>query len=89
VSKSIVYVHHRKIDQPIQLSLLNYKKSGEKFWLSISVTPIYDKSGNLIQWLSIGRDITIYKNEELRKAFKEKFEPYLDNPKISILSFQN
>jgi hypothetical protein len=26
-----------KNDHPIQLSLLSYKKSGEKFWLNISV----------------------------------------------------
>jgi hypothetical protein len=39
--------------------------------VNISVTPIYDKSGNLIQWLSLGRDITIYKNEELRKPLKK------------------
>jgi PAS domain S-box-containing protein len=71
-----------KNDHPIQLSLLSYKKSGEKFWLNISVTPIYDKSGNLLQWLSLGRDITIYKNEELRKAFKEKLDRCLGNPKI-------
>ena len=78
--------------QPIQLSLLNYKKTGEKFWLSISVTPIYNKSGNLIQWLSIGRDITIYKNEELRKAFKEKVRTLFRQPQnlnfiLSELSF--
>lgn len=66
--------------QPIQLSLLNYKKTGEKFWLNISVTPIYDKAGNLIQWLSIGRDITIYKNEERRKAFKEKVRTLFRQP---------
>lgn len=74
--------------QPIQLSLLNYRKSGEKFWLNISVTPIYDKSGNLLQWLSLGRDITIYKNEELRKAFKEKVRSLFRQPQNlnSILS---
>lgn len=66
--------------QPIQLSLLSYKKSGEKFWLNISVTPIYDKSGNLLQWLSLGRDITIYKNEELRKSFKEKVRALFRQP---------
>ncbi|MDI9876558.1 PAS domain S-box protein [Flectobacillus rivi] len=69
-----------KNDHPIQLSLLSYKKSGEKFWLNISVTPIYDKSGNLLQWLSLGRDITIYKNEELRKAFKEKVRSLFRQP---------
>jgi PAS domain S-box-containing protein len=66
--------------QSIQLSLLNYKKSGEKFWLNISVTPIYDKAGNLLQWLSLGRDITIYKNEELRKTFKEKVRTLFRQP---------
>ncbi|MDI9879269.1 PAS domain S-box protein [Flectobacillus longus] len=66
--------------QPVQLSLLHYKKSGEKFWLNISVSPIYDKSGRLLQWLSLGRDITIYKNEELRKSFKEKVRTLFRQP---------
>jgi hypothetical protein len=46
----------------------------------------------LIQWLSIGRDITIYKNEELRKAFKEKVRTLFRQPQnlnfiLSELSF--
>ncbi|MFY7829467.1 MAG: PAS domain S-box protein [Flectobacillus sp.] len=55
-----------------RLSFLLYKKSGETFWVNISVSPIYDQSGNLLQWLALGRDITVFKTEESRKAFKEK-----------------
>ena len=53
----------------------NYKKDGEEYWENISVSPIFDDSGKIINYISIKEDITQKKRnfEELTKA-KEKAE---------------
>ncbi len=41
--------------------ILNYKRSGESYWLRISGQPIKDKKGNVIQYFAIQEDITTRK----------------------------
>jgi PAS domain S-box-containing protein len=45
------------------------KKDGTKFWASVIITPIYDKSGTLIGFVKITKDLTEWKivEEELKK----------------------
>jgi PAS domain S-box-containing protein len=38
--------------------IYNYKKSGEGFWGRLSVQPIFDSKGNIVQFFSILEDIT-------------------------------
>ena len=52
--------------------LVNYKKSGEEYWLSISVFPIPDRTGKIVNYAAIERDITARKNGE--KQLKEQSE---------------
>ncbi|MDH4129358.1 MAG: PAS domain S-box protein [Spirochaetota bacterium] len=49
---------------------INSKKNGELYYENRSITPVTDKSGNIINFISTGRDITEQKkaNEELLKA---------------------
>ena len=60
---------------PCRFEVINYKKSGEPFWSSISISPISDELGNYTHWIAIKRDTTERKNMELEfiKA-KEKAE---------------
>ena len=53
----------------------NKRKNGEFYWESASISAVYDKYGNLINYLAIKEDITDSKNliSELQKA-KEKAE---------------
>ncbi|PRY03656.1 PAS domain S-box-containing protein [Pontibacter ummariensis] len=44
--------------------LINYKKSGEKFWVSMDITPIHDSTGSLVQFIAIQKDITFRKEAE-------------------------
>ncbi|QCR23586.1 PAS domain S-box protein [Pontibacter sp. SGAir0037] len=44
--------------------LINYKKSGEKLWLSIDITPIYNDEGQITQFIAIQKDITFRKEVE-------------------------
>ncbi|PKD42849.1 PAS domain S-box protein [Rhodohalobacter barkolensis] len=57
-----------------RMELLNYKKSGEKFWISLSSVPVFDNQNNCTHWVTIGRDITDEKRREkiLKDSLKEK-----------------
>jgi len=44
--------------EPAEAELLNYKKNGEEFWISISMVPVTDNKGRYTHWVSIGRDVT-------------------------------
>jgi PAS domain S-box-containing protein len=54
--------------QPCEVTLLNYKKSGEEFWINFTLTPVADEHGRYTHWISIERDVTTRKNEELQSA---------------------
>jgi len=54
--------------QHCEISVINYKKNGEEFWINISITPVADKNGWFTHWIAIERDITHRKLEEQRKA---------------------
>lgn len=55
--------------------ILNYSKSGEKYWVDLSIQPIFDNDGNLTNFIAVESDITDRKNyeSELHQA-KEKAE---------------
>jgi PAS domain S-box-containing protein len=44
--------------RPFTCEIYNYKKSGEGFWGRLSVQPIFDTKGKLVQFFSILEDIT-------------------------------
>lgn len=52
--------------QPVEATVVNYKKNGEKFWVNLSITPVADDNGWYTHWVSIQRDVTAKKNEELQ-----------------------
>lgn len=56
---------HLKEHKPFTESILNYTKDGEKYWVKMDVTPIFDDDGNLKRYFAIQEDIT-----ERKKAFE-------------------
>lgn len=61
--------------EPCRMEVVNYKKSGEPFWSSISFFPISDQKGNFTHWIAIKRDVT--ERKQLEKRYieaKEKAE---------------
>lgn len=56
--------------RPCEVEIINYKKSGEEFWTSVSISPVFDHHGNPEYWVGIKRDITekIKQEQELKKA---------------------
>lgn len=49
-----------------EVTILNYKKNGEEFWLNFTVIPVADETGWYTHWISLERDVTQQKNEELQ-----------------------
>jgi len=45
-----------------EIEVINYKKNGERFWSSKSVSPVKDSTGRTTHWISIERDVTQTKN---------------------------
>lgn len=61
--------------EPCEIAVINYKKNGEEFWSSISISPISDNEGNYTHWIAIKRNIT--ERKQMEQAFikaKEKAE---------------
>ncbi|HKK47373.1 MAG TPA: histidine kinase dimerization/phosphoacceptor domain -containing protein [Balneolaceae bacterium] len=63
-----------KNQQPGRAEVINYKKNGEKFWTSISISPIFDTDGHCTHWIGIKRDITSQKHQQqvLNESLREK-----------------
>jgi PAS domain S-box-containing protein len=52
-----------------EIEVINYKKNGEAYWVNLSVIPLANDKGIFTNWISIQRDITVYKKEQIEKEF--------------------
>jgi PAS domain S-box-containing protein len=50
--------------------ILNYRKDGTPFWVSIEVQPIEDKEGNLTHFMAVETDVSGLKRDELRRRLE-------------------
>lgn len=50
------------------LEMLNYKKSGEPFWVSLSIAPVVDERSRASRYVAIQSDITERKRREAEMA---------------------
>ena len=53
-----------KEGKPFNTTLINYRKSGEKFWVSMDINPIVNDNGIITQYIAIQKDITYRKEAE-------------------------
>jgi len=44
--------------------ILNYRKDGSSFWNDLSITPVFDSAGTLIQFVGVQRDVSERKKAE-------------------------
>jgi PAS domain S-box-containing protein len=56
-----------------EVNTINYKKNGEEYWASISISPIKNNKGVCTHWIAIERDITDQKNAEQELKTQKKF----------------
>ncbi len=50
--------------KPFSEEILNYKKSGEKVWLSLDLTPVKDAAGKVTRIINVQTDVTARKESE-------------------------
>ena len=53
---------HQK--QNVEVSIVNYKKSGEKFYVELQIVPLFNEAGDHIGFISIQRDLTVLMSGE-------------------------
>lgn len=55
--------------EPVRTAIVNYSKSGRKYWLDINIIPLKDTKGEVTHFAAIERDLTEIKKaeEEIRK----------------------
>ena len=58
--------------RPFHGELLNYRKDGSPFWNEMSITPVFDASGALTQFVGVQRDVSAHRHaeEQLKLAAK-------------------
>jgi PAS domain S-box-containing protein len=54
--------------EPFSLTILNYTKAGEKLWVLLQVTPLYNQAGELTQFICIQQNINAQKAMEAQQA---------------------
>jgi PAS domain S-box-containing protein len=60
--------------QPCEITIKNYHKNGEEFWINFAVSPVTDEKGRHTHFIAIQRDVTQRKKEEAQKqALAEAF----------------
>ena len=59
--------------EPFRTVIVNYSKSGRRYWLDINIIPLKDRKGNVTHFAAIERDLTDIKNaeEEIKRKNKE------------------
>ena len=59
--------------EPVRVELLNYRKDGKPFWVEISIAPVLDESGRVVQWTSVQRETTERRRaEEILRRGREQ-----------------
>ena len=58
------------------VEIVNYSRTGRKYWLAIEVRPIFDENGNLTNFMAIESDITALKmaQDEIARAREQEME---------------
>jgi PAS domain S-box-containing protein len=75
----------------VSAEILNYSKSGNKYWMQVNVSPFYNTDGELVYFISVENDITQLKQAEdnIKNSLqKEKELNELKSQFVSIASHE-
>jgi len=74
-----------------QVETLSYKKNKEEYWVNFSMLPVYNSDGDLSHWVSIQRDVTDQKKQEVEKEqlIKELTQNNKDLQQFSYITSHN
>ncbi|MCC9167540.1 PAS domain S-box protein [Pontibacter harenae] len=76
---------------PFNALLLNYKKTGEAFWVSMDISPVYNASGVLTHFIAIQKDITprIDADAKLVKMSQDLYQHNTDMQQFTYIISHN
>lgn len=60
---------------PIRVTIKNYSKTGEEYWLDLSILPLKNSHGIVTHFVAIERDVTEQKNIEHKLEILSKTDP--------------
>ncbi len=62
----------QKLDarEPFYNEILNYHKTGEPYWISLAINPVFDENGELVNFISIQANVTETKLRALEFNYK-------------------
>ncbi|MFV5688194.1 PAS domain S-box protein [Flavobacterium sp. ZT3R25] len=49
----------------IKITILNYNKKKEKYWFELNITTVFDNQNNFINFVGVGRDVTLRIEKEI------------------------
>jgi len=80
-----------KNKEECQVETLSYKKNKEAYWVNFNMLPVYDSEGELSHWVSIQRDVTEDKKQEVEKEqlIKELTQNNKDLQQFSYITSHN
>lgn len=74
-----------------EMTIINKKKNGDKFWANVVATPLADENGWITHWIGVQRDVTneIEAAIEKEKLLKELVENNLELKQFSYITSHN
>lgn len=71
------------------IEIINYTKSGKKFWNRLSMNPIFDKAGEIQFFVGIQSDITLERELEIQKKQNEAMVTTMQTVNDLLLNYIN
>ncbi len=71
--KTVAYMRERvRALEPFQCEVLNYRKDGTPYWLSIDAQPVRDARGKVVKFVAVECDVTTRKLAELAEEAERR-----------------
>ncbi|WP_386818961.1 ATP-binding protein [Luteolibacter algae] len=64
----------------LRTDILNYRKDGSSYWLSMEIQPMFNEDGSLRNFMAVERDVTRVKEEERRRWIQHAVSSILASP---------
>ena len=75
--------------QACEVTVVNYKKSGEEYWANFSVSPVANENDWYTHWIAIERDVTEQKLAEIKlKELNEMLQNHAKELALSIAELE-
>lgn len=62
--------HKLEVKEPFYEEILNYSKTGEPYWISLAINPVFNDQGELVNFVSIQANVTETKLASLEFNYK-------------------